>query len=381
MGAGSPMSCQVAALTALLAAGSLGGVIATQSTRDRLLRHERRYWRGVANQRGLAELTAEQIDDSVALACLYGARSRADGLAVLARYASVKEPEACGAVETYLRQILGETPDGYWQPVQPSSIAEHLVIERVQAHPWVLVGTLPYVRDYQLVHALTVLSRAAPTDQQLWTHVTDVAKKHRQRLTFELLAGAAVAVPDSRGLAMVIDRAHEDLRPDQRAVVSAFTGTTPTEQARRDLWNFYSQAHSNLPEAQLRRAAGRAASILDLLETVRPGLTAGVGAGIDMLAVLSKHIDTLDQVFGETGELAEAVGSGYDYATAATSKARSEIQSASSIFNDLSAHSGSFKEAPGVLDQLGAELTELGSEITEIRNHLDYLAEEFDETE
>jgi hypothetical protein len=191
-------------------------------------------------------------------------------------------------------------------------------------------------------------------------------------------------VPDSRGLAAVIDSVHEDLRPDQRAVVAAFSGTTPTEQARRDLWSFYSQAYSNLPEAQLRRAAGRVASILELVATVRPGLTDGVVNGMEMLPLISQNIETLDHVFGEGGELDEAIGSGYGYnelGMGATHKARKAIQSAHGALDALSVHGSSFSRAPGVLEQLGVELMELGHEITEIRNHLDGLTEEFGATE
>jgi hypothetical protein len=78
-------------------------------------------------------------------------------------------------------------------------------------------------------------------------------------MPFELLAGTAVAVPDAQGIALATQAAHHDLRPDQRAVLSASTGEITTEQARQELWSLYTQAYSNLPEAQLRRAASRAA--------------------------------------------------------------------------------------------------------------------------
>ena len=371
----SPMSCQVAALTALLAAGSLGDDVVAQSTRDQLLAHERRYWLRVAHELGFDKFP-EELDDQVALVCLYGARTRADALAVLARYANRDEPESLGRIAEFLGRILGRPSDGYWQPIHPSSLAEHLVVERIHAQPWVIVGTLPHVRDYQLVHALTLLSRAAPNDQVVWTHVANVAKKHRQRMPFELLAGAAVAAPDSR----VIAAAHRELRPDQLAVLAAFSGKTPSEQARRDLWNLYSQAYSNLPEAQLRRAASRAASIFELLNIVRPGLTKGIGAGMEMLPRVSDDLDTLYRAFAEGGEFAEATsrgGYGYnEYAMETTRKAREAATRVASRLDELSPYRNSFSKAPGVLDELGPALAELASEITDIRQRLDGLTED-----
>ncbi|GAA1029116.1 hypothetical protein GCM10009565_58710 [Amycolatopsis albidoflavus] len=378
---GSPMSCQVAALTALLAAGSMGDEVVAQSTRDQLLAHERRYWLRVAQELGFDKFPEGLLDDLVALVCLYGARTRADALAVLARYANRDEPESLGRIADFLGQILGRPSDGYWQPVHPSSVAEHLVVERIRAQPWVIIGILPHVRDYQLVHALTLLSRAAPTDKVLWGHVASVAKKHRQRMPFELLAGAAVAVPDSRGIAAVIAEAHRELRPDQQAVLVAFSGETPTEQARRDLWNLYSQAYSNLPEAQLRRAASRIASIQELLNIVRPGLTNGIGAGMEMLPLVSDDLDTLYRAFAEGGEFAEATGRGghgyNEYAMETTRRARDAARRVTGRLDELSPYRNSFRKAPGVLDELGPALRELASEITDIRQRLDELAEDF----
>lgn len=379
---GSPMACQIAALTGLLAAGAVGDDIVAQSTRDQLLAHERRYWLRTAHEfLGVDKLPEGLLDDLVALVCLYGARTRADALAVLAHYAKRDEPESMGRIAEFLARLLGHPSDGYWQPVHPSSLAEHLVVERIHAQPWVIIGTLPHVRDYQLVHALTLLSRAAPTDKVLWGHVASVAKKHRHRMPFELLAGAAVAVPDSRGIAAVIAEAHRELRPAQRAVVAAFSGKTPSEQARRELWNLYSQAYSNLPEAQLRRAASRAASIQELLSIVRPGLTNGIGAGMEMLPLVSDDLDTLFRAFAEGGEFAEATGRGgygyNEYAMETTRKARDAAKRVVGRLDELSPYRNSFSKAPGVLDELGPALTELASEITDIRQRLDELAEDF----
>jgi trypsin-like peptidase len=378
---GSPMSCQVGALTALLAAGSIGDDGVAQSTRDQLLAHERRYWWRVANELGFDKVPEGLLDNLVALVCLYGARTRADALAVLARYAGRDEPESLGRIAEFLVRILGRTSDAYWQPLHPSSLAEHLVVERIHAEPWVIVGTLPHVRDYQLVHALTLLSRAAPTDHALWTHVANVAKKHRQRMPFELLAGAAVAVPDSRGIAEVIAAAHRALRPDQLAVLAAFSGKSPTVQARRDLWNLYSQAYSNLPEAQLRRAASRAATILELLDIVRPGLTKGVVAGMEMLPLVSDDLDTLYNAFAEGGEFTEATSGGdygyNEYAMQTAQEAREAARRVVRQLDQLSPYRTSFSRAPGVLDELGPALAELASEIADIRQRLDGLTEDF----
>ncbi|WIX92501.1 hypothetical protein [Amycolatopsis sp. DG1A-15b] len=335
----------------------------------------------IAQERRFSNISEERLDDPVALVCLYGARSRADALTVLARYYKTDEPESLGYIAEFLAQVLGRPSDGYWQPMHPSSVAEYLLVQRIRSQPWVIEGTLPHVRDYQLVHALTLLSRAAPTDEVLWGRVATVAKKHRQRMPFELLAGAAVAVPDSRGIAAVIAEAHRELRPDQQAVLVAFSGETPSEQARRDLWNHYSQAYSNLPEAQLRRAASRAASIQELLNIVRPGLTDGIAAGMDMLRLVSSDLDRLYSSFDDGGEFTEAVGRGdYGHNEDAKETARKGYATARRVMDhldQLSAYRDSFSRAPGILDELGPALRELASEITDIRQRLDELAEDF----
>lgn len=369
----TPMSCQVAALTALLAADSVGCGVVTQSTHDRLLAHERRYWRRVARDRGFGDAADDAYDNLVALACLYGARTKADALVILARYYRNNEPESLGENADLLVRILGQPRDRYWQPLHPSSLAEHLVVKRIRDHPWIVIGTLPYVRDYQLIHALTLLSRAAPTDLALWTHVANVAKKHRQRIPFELLAGAAIAVPDSRGIAEVIAAAYRELRPNQQAVLAAFRGKIPTEQARRDLWDLYSQAYSNLPEAQLRRAASKAASILELLSIVQPGLAEGIDAGLEILPLVSRNLDTLYTTLANSEELAEY----NEYVMHNTREANRTARRITDLLDGLSSHRSSFRRAFGVFDELGSALEELSSEITDVHQRLDGLAEDF----
>jgi len=384
---GSPMSCQVAALTALLAAGGIGEDIVARPTREQLLAHERRYWLRVAADFGLQEGRGlpEFLDHLVTVVSLYGAHDRADALAVLARYYDKDEPNLLGKIDDLVVQILGRPSDSYWQPVQPSSLAEHLVVSQIHARPEIITGLLPYVRDYQLVHALTLLSRAAPTDHDLWAHVAEVATRHRQRMSFELLAGAAVGAPDSRGIAEVITTAHRELRPDQRAVVAAFTGHATTEQARRDLWNFYTQAYSHLPEAQLRRAASRAAGVAELLEAVRPGLTEGVILGMEKLPVVSGHLSTLYNAFAAGLDIAAATadhreGAYYEAAMNTTSQAREAANSATAILDELASYRDSFHRGSAVLDELGAALAELTVEIIDIRHRLDGLADDFGES-
>ncbi len=93
---GSPMSCQVAALTALLAASGIGEDLVTRPTREQLLAHERRYWLRVAAGFRLKDYQPEFLDKLVAVASLYGAHNRTDALDVLVRYLGRDEPELLG---------------------------------------------------------------------------------------------------------------------------------------------------------------------------------------------------------------------------------------------------------------------------------------------
>lgn len=383
IGDGSPLFCQVAALTALLAANDISDDRPTRSSWEQLLAHEQRYWQRSA-ERVLKNMRPGFIDDLVALVSLFGAYNVPDAESLLVAYFGKLSPETLEAIIDLVVEILGFREDTFLRPLQPSLLAERFVVSRIRERPTIISKVLPYVRDYQLVHALTLLGRAASTNDPIWEQVGEVASKYRRRMPFGLLAGVAVAVPDARGIAIATRAAHPNLRLDQRAVLSAFTGEITTEQARRELWSLYTQTYSNLPEAQLRRAASRIASIADLLGSVQPGLMQGVLAGMEYLPIVSGHLSTLYGAFAEGADIAAApVGYNehlyYEAAMASSYQAREAVDKAVSALANLEGYRHSFNLAPAIFDELGAALRELTIEISDIRHRLDGLAEGFGE--
>lgn len=383
IGDDSPLSCQVTALAALLAANGISDDRPTQSAWEQLLAHDQRYWQRSA-EHVLGKVQRGFVDDLIALVSLFGAHNVPDAESLLMRYFDELAPEKLEVIINLVVDILGSPPNMFLQPLRPSLLAERFAVSRIRERPTLISKVLPYVRDYQLLHALTLLGRAVPTDRDIWDRVGEVAAKHRRRMPFELLAGAAVAVPDARGIAIATQAAHHDLRPDQCAVLLAFAGEITTEQARQELWSLYTQAYSNLPEVQLRRAASRAATITDLLGSIQPDLMQGVVAGMEFLPLVYRNLSTLYDAFVEGGDIrAAAAGRSehfyYESAMEATRTARSAAENAAAVLGDFAGYRSSFDLAPAVFDELGAALRELTLEVTDIRHRLDSLAEDFGE--
>ncbi|XVV00182.1 hypothetical protein ACQPW3_22280 [Actinosynnema sp. CA-248983] len=256
----SPMDCQVAALTALFGAADLptkpGG-----SSLELMSTHERRYWRRAAEQADV-RVVEDSLTAYMALACLYGARDEDDAVALLKCYSGIDNVDWLNRMARFVHDRTSDNDAGhdFWEPLRPSALAEHLVRTEIHKAPNLLTKTLPRARDYQIVHALTMLGRAAPADQNLWAKVGTTMATYKHIFDWELLVGVAVAVPDPSGIITAVQVVHGPPRRDQSEILAAIRGEVTTDHALRRLWQLYLQAHSRLPVAG-RRAAVRAAEI------------------------------------------------------------------------------------------------------------------------
>ncbi|NUT48131.1 MAG: hypothetical protein HOV94_12600 [Saccharothrix sp.] len=366
----SPLDCQVDALTVLLEAEDLAPAD-TGSTLEMMLAHEHRYWRQAVRQVGW-NIPDTTLNALLVLVSLYGAHDRADAVALLKRHTGADNESTLRTVADFFG-LLGESTDsGFWHPVRPGALAEHLVLTGIRDDPTLLDTTLPHARDYQVVHALTLLSRAAPADPDLWSRVAAIVARHRHLLPFELLAGAAIAVPDPRGITAAVKASHKQLRPDQEVVLSAIAGEIAPEQARRELWSLYLHAYSRLPDAGLRRAAARAAGIAELLDTFVPALTTAVDTGMEVLPRVSSNLHDLyegfDLGYRHSGEhIAHQAG-----------EVGGLVRETLSLLEDMAEHRKVFDTSLGSLEELFGLLRSLADEVAESRARLKDVADRID---
>ncbi|MEU4445456.1 trypsin-like peptidase domain-containing protein [Actinosynnema sp. NPDC050801] len=361
-----PMDCQVDALTALLEAEGLSPAD-HGSTLEMLLGHEHRYWRQAARQSGW-NVPDTVLNVLLVLVNLYGAQNRADAVALLKRCTGLDDEKVLRFIAGFF-DIFSEGSDSghFWSPVRPGVLAEYLVLAGIREDPTLLTATLPHVREYQAVHALVLLSRAAPMDVEVWSWVATAVAKHKHVLPFDLLAGAAIAAPDPRGIIDALKASHEKLRPDQKVVLSAIAGEVVPEEARRHLWSLYLQAYSSLPDAGLRRAANRAAGVTEILALFAPELTNAVDTGIEVLPLVS---ETLRQLYKAATQLNEGYYDSGEHVAHRVNKVHGLVHEVLEHLNELTVHRRVFDSSLRPLDELSALLHELVNEVAESRARL-----------
>jgi hypothetical protein len=372
LSARSPMSCQVAALTALLDAADLPAK-AGDSTSELMSTHERRYWRRAAEQADV-KVAEDSLTAYMALACLYGARDEDDAVALLKSYSRIDDVGWLNRMARFVHDRTSDDDAGrdYWEPLRPSALAEYLVRTEIHKDPDLLTTTLPRARGYQIVHALTTLGRAAPTDPKLWAEVTTTMATYRHIFDWELLVGVAVAVPDPSSLITVVQTVHGTPRRDQSEILAAVRGEATTDDALRRLWQLYLQAHSRLPVAGLRRAAARAAEIAKLLEEFQPALADAIAVGADTLPVVAARLGTLHDIVDRLSDLDTRDEQHHVHDVEAARKIAYQLLS---FLDTVSAHAPAFSSSLAPLGQLTDALRDLADEVDASRRRLREVAD------
>jgi hypothetical protein len=160
---GSPLTLQVAALTALLQAGA--HPIAEPDDRSRedvLLDHERRYWHRSATERHLG-YQPSTLEQAVAAATLLGASTEPEAAATLGHVPSLQDQpvDARLAVARWIAELYPPPHGRYWGALQPDPLAEHLIGEVVRScAPDLLDSLLPNATGDQQVQGLLLLLRS-----------------------------------------------------------------------------------------------------------------------------------------------------------------------------------------------------------------------------
>ncbi|WP_048552891.1 S1 family peptidase, partial [Nostocoides japonicum] len=186
---GDPLALQLKALLALLDRGPQPGGLRLE---ERIIAHERDYWRRTLEAEGL-ELSARMRDHAVAAATLIGVATRPAAMQLLQR---IPELTQHSRVADWLRSLYPtEATTRYFGPLQPDRIGEHLVGRVTQDEPTLLSHLLASDDVAELEEALIVLGRAIPHQPHLVDQLGDLVSSGGPALT-AAMDGAVERISD-----------------------------------------------------------------------------------------------------------------------------------------------------------------------------------------
>ncbi|MFG3701386.1 tetratricopeptide repeat protein [Micromonospora sp. NPDC047620] len=187
----SALAVQMKALADLLDAAvpapATAGEFHPVTVEDRLLRHERRYWRDSAVARGLwPALTESALLDAMAAAMMLGADNRdaADtllrGLPALADQSRDRR----NAVRAWITHLYPAADARPWGALQPDRLAERFVGTRLADTPELVDPLVATATAGQVEQLLTVYARAAhhAGGGRLGPQLTALCVRHRDQL-------------------------------------------------------------------------------------------------------------------------------------------------------------------------------------------------------
>lgn len=163
--AGSYLDIHSAALQALLgpSAAEPGPAV------ERLLHHERAYWRSTAQAWELPDPYRERLDAVVAAVTLIGPAGPADTTRVL-RGLPTFDGERRHVVDRYVTWVRRLYPD----VLRPDTLGEQHVATAVTGQPSLVSAVAAVATPEQATHGLAVLSRAAPRHPALVTAMAEL---------------------------------------------------------------------------------------------------------------------------------------------------------------------------------------------------------------
>ncbi|MEV0695843.1 tetratricopeptide repeat protein [Streptomyces sp. NPDC050388] len=136
----------------------------TGTVEDRLLGHERRYWKAAATAHHLhPQLSMSTLVDALAAAFLYGADDGDEADALLARVPNLSDQprDRRSAVRAWIRALYPPDDARVWDGLQPDRLAERFLGRHLHRHPRLSESLLPGSGPAQATRLLTVLTRAA----------------------------------------------------------------------------------------------------------------------------------------------------------------------------------------------------------------------------
>ena len=138
---------------------------------EALLRHEARYWARSAAGRSL-DLDVSVLRLAVAVGCLIGADSQSAAGALLARVPDLDSAERRGRAARWLHDLYptaheDDAQEQEWLgPLRPDRLAEQLIASELTRRPELIARWFTGLGEARAVRALTVLARAALTQDR-----------------------------------------------------------------------------------------------------------------------------------------------------------------------------------------------------------------------
>ncbi|WP_344894761.1 tetratricopeptide repeat protein [Actinomadura meridiana] len=131
---------------------------------DRLLVHERRYWRTVAAAQGLSEVLGwETLTDAVAASVLVGADDHGEADELLCRVPGLADQsrDIRDRVRRWIAALYPPSPSRPWDTLQPDRLAERFIGRRLRDAPGLADLLATGCGPEQAMRLLTVYARAA----------------------------------------------------------------------------------------------------------------------------------------------------------------------------------------------------------------------------
>jgi tetratricopeptide (TPR) repeat protein len=182
-------------------AATSGHVVSSEAALEGLLRHEAGYWVRSAAGRGL-DLDVTVLRLAVAVACLIGADNQTDAMAVLARVPDLDSAEQRGRVARWLHDLYpppaheNDARKGEWLgPLRPDRLAEQLVAGELAGRPELVGSWFAGLDGLRAARALTVLARAALTQEQVVSLLHAALAAHLDHLAVPALTVAVETNP------------------------------------------------------------------------------------------------------------------------------------------------------------------------------------------
>jgi tetratricopeptide (TPR) repeat protein len=167
---------------------------------EALLRHEARYWARSAAARDL-DLDVSVLRLAVAVGCLIGAESETAAGALLSRVPDLDSAERCGRVARWLHDLYPVVPENeiaqreWLGPLRPDRLAEQLVAGELARRRDLIAPLFTGLSEARATRALTVLARAALTQDRAVSLLRTALAADLERLAVPALLVAVETNP------------------------------------------------------------------------------------------------------------------------------------------------------------------------------------------
>ncbi|MFE7560012.1 hypothetical protein [Kitasatospora sp. NPDC057500] len=151
---------------------------------DRLLAHEERYWRALADSRGLRSFLSERrLMDALAAAFLFGAEDGVEADAILRHVPGLMDlsRDRRSAVRSWISAVAPSARSRPWDSLQPDRLAERFVGRRLEYNHTIPDAVVPAASPAQLAQLLSVYSRVATHrvfEGALYRHLVALCVRH-----------------------------------------------------------------------------------------------------------------------------------------------------------------------------------------------------------